>query len=376
MVAIRAEEGSTRTVGAIGLQLGLGLLTHGVDVDSVLSGPTNEMWIDPWVAHLTRLGVVFQHDAAVRRIHTDGQPHHPRHHRAGGPDGRHHRRLLRGGAAGGGDDVAADRRPEARGPVDGQHRPAPHGVDERHPVLPRAPRAHRPWTHRLRGFTVGADLGVAGSVLGLDRPVRVRRRRGQGHPVGGHLGLGDAGHALRPAREGVRRGRDQERGLAADSRAPRRRRAEAVEGREDHAVVPRSRHRVSEPLAGGQPRAAPDQHRGLACQSPARLHRDREPVPGCRLREDGHRPRVHGVGERGGPPGRERSPRSRGVSGTAGGDLAADRAVDLPPLQGSWDRLVFEQGAPHSLRSAAWAAFRQWLPLGGRRPAAANGAGG
>ena len=46
MVAIRAEEGSTRTVGAIGLQLGLGLLTHGVDVDSVLSGPTNEMWID------------------------------------------------------------------------------------------------------------------------------------------------------------------------------------------------------------------------------------------------------------------------------------------------------------------------------------------
>ena len=30
-----------------------------------------------------------------------------------------------------------------------------------------------------------------------------------------------------------------------------------------------------------------------------------------------------------------------------------------------WDRLVFEQGAPHSWRSAAWAAFRQWLPLGG-----------
>ena len=73
MVAIRAEEGSTRTVGAIGLQLGLGLLTHGVDVDSVLSGPTNEMWIDPWVAHLERLGVVFQHDAVVRQIHTDGR---------------------------------------------------------------------------------------------------------------------------------------------------------------------------------------------------------------------------------------------------------------------------------------------------------------
>jgi uncharacterized protein with NAD-binding domain and iron-sulfur cluster len=73
MVAIRAEEGSTRTVGAIGLQLGLGLLTHGVDVDAVLSGPTNDMWIDPWVAHLQTLGVVFQHSAPVRRIHTDGR---------------------------------------------------------------------------------------------------------------------------------------------------------------------------------------------------------------------------------------------------------------------------------------------------------------
>jgi uncharacterized protein with NAD-binding domain and iron-sulfur cluster len=72
MVAIRAEEGSTRTVGAIGLQLGLGLLTRGVDVDSVLAGPTNQMWIDPWVAHLKNLGVGFESGAIVRRIHTDG----------------------------------------------------------------------------------------------------------------------------------------------------------------------------------------------------------------------------------------------------------------------------------------------------------------
>ena len=72
MVAIRAEEGSTRTVGAIGLQLGLGLLTRGVDVDSVLSGPTNLMWIDPWVSHLRTLGVQFHSGAAIRNIHVDG----------------------------------------------------------------------------------------------------------------------------------------------------------------------------------------------------------------------------------------------------------------------------------------------------------------
>jgi uncharacterized protein with NAD-binding domain and iron-sulfur cluster len=72
MVAIRAEEGSTRTVGAIGIQLGLGLLTRGVDVDSVLTGPTNLMWIDPWVTHLRKLGVQFHSGAAVRHLHTDG----------------------------------------------------------------------------------------------------------------------------------------------------------------------------------------------------------------------------------------------------------------------------------------------------------------
>jgi uncharacterized protein with NAD-binding domain and iron-sulfur cluster len=72
MVAIRAEEGSTRTVGAIGMQLGLGLLTHGVDVDSVLCGPTNQMWIDPWVAHVKSLGAAFETGAVVRRIHTKG----------------------------------------------------------------------------------------------------------------------------------------------------------------------------------------------------------------------------------------------------------------------------------------------------------------
>jgi uncharacterized protein with NAD-binding domain and iron-sulfur cluster len=73
MVAIRAEEGSARTVGAIGLQLGLGLMTRGVDVDSVLCGPTNDMWIDPWVAHLKNLGVVFHAPAEVKAIHTDGR---------------------------------------------------------------------------------------------------------------------------------------------------------------------------------------------------------------------------------------------------------------------------------------------------------------
>jgi uncharacterized protein with NAD-binding domain and iron-sulfur cluster len=73
LVAIRAEEGSTRTVGAIGLQLGMGLMKRGVDVDRLLCGPTNEVWIDPWVEYLKGLGVEFHTNAIVQQIHTDGK---------------------------------------------------------------------------------------------------------------------------------------------------------------------------------------------------------------------------------------------------------------------------------------------------------------
>lgn len=57
LVALRPEEGSTRTVGYVGLQLGLGLLKVGDPVDRLLNGPTNEVWIDPWISYLQSRGV-------------------------------------------------------------------------------------------------------------------------------------------------------------------------------------------------------------------------------------------------------------------------------------------------------------------------------
>lgn len=72
MVAIRAEEGSTRTVGYVGLQLTLGLLKRVEPVDRVLNGPTNEVWIDPWVSYLKSLGVEFDTGARLERFHLDG----------------------------------------------------------------------------------------------------------------------------------------------------------------------------------------------------------------------------------------------------------------------------------------------------------------
>jgi 15-cis-phytoene desaturase len=67
LVAMRAEEGSTRTVGYILLQLLYGILSAG-GFDRLLSGPTNEVWLAPWVAYLQRMGVNFVSGAAVTAI--------------------------------------------------------------------------------------------------------------------------------------------------------------------------------------------------------------------------------------------------------------------------------------------------------------------
>ncbi|MET0681800.1 MAG: FAD-dependent oxidoreductase [Casimicrobiaceae bacterium] len=73
LVAMRAEESSTRTVGRILLQLFYGILVPGRVFDRLLSGPTNDVWIDPWRTHLTeRLGVTLVPKATVRAFDLEG----------------------------------------------------------------------------------------------------------------------------------------------------------------------------------------------------------------------------------------------------------------------------------------------------------------
>lgn len=68
LVAMRAQEGSTLTVGNTLLQLLFGILTYG-GFDRLLDGPTNEVWLDPWVSYLQQHGVVLQTVASVKAIH-------------------------------------------------------------------------------------------------------------------------------------------------------------------------------------------------------------------------------------------------------------------------------------------------------------------
>ena len=65
MVAMDPKRGSARTIGTISMQLILDFATSGVTNDRTLGGPTTELWIDPWIAHLQSRGVRLQPGVAV-----------------------------------------------------------------------------------------------------------------------------------------------------------------------------------------------------------------------------------------------------------------------------------------------------------------------
>ncbi len=70
LVAARAREMSARTGGYTLLQLLFDLGTPGREVDRVLNGPTSDVWISPWFAHLEHLGVNFELGVRVEELET------------------------------------------------------------------------------------------------------------------------------------------------------------------------------------------------------------------------------------------------------------------------------------------------------------------
>jgi uncharacterized protein with NAD-binding domain and iron-sulfur cluster len=74
VVAGKAQLASTRTIGYIGEAFVMNVLGRGNDgaPDRVLNAPTNEAWIDPWVALLKRLGVRFRVGQTIDRLEVRG----------------------------------------------------------------------------------------------------------------------------------------------------------------------------------------------------------------------------------------------------------------------------------------------------------------
>ena len=68
LVAAKAKEASTKTGGDIFIQLIFNMSNPRVVADRVLNGPTNDVWIDPWLEHLRAQGVEYHFGATVERI--------------------------------------------------------------------------------------------------------------------------------------------------------------------------------------------------------------------------------------------------------------------------------------------------------------------
>lgn len=73
LVAAKAKEASARTGGDILLQLMFDIAEPGISSDRLLNGPTNDVWIDPWLTFLKEKGVNYQLDATVKSINCTGE---------------------------------------------------------------------------------------------------------------------------------------------------------------------------------------------------------------------------------------------------------------------------------------------------------------
>jgi 15-cis-phytoene desaturase len=65
LVAMCPRRANTRTIGTVGMQMWIDHARPGTEVDRLLCGPTHDVWIEPWLRHLRRLGVriCFRHRA-------------------------------------------------------------------------------------------------------------------------------------------------------------------------------------------------------------------------------------------------------------------------------------------------------------------------
>lgn len=72
LVAAKARTASTKTIGDIFVQLLFGIVSPGIASDRLLNGPTNVVWIYPWLKFLRDKGVKYHFESHVSGIECDG----------------------------------------------------------------------------------------------------------------------------------------------------------------------------------------------------------------------------------------------------------------------------------------------------------------
>ncbi len=72
LVAAKARQASVKTIGDIFVQLILGIIAPGTAPDRLLNGPTNDVWIKPWLAYLTSRGMTYRYGTEVTELKVAG----------------------------------------------------------------------------------------------------------------------------------------------------------------------------------------------------------------------------------------------------------------------------------------------------------------
>jgi uncharacterized protein with NAD-binding domain and iron-sulfur cluster len=72
LVAAKARQASTKTIGNIFVQLLFDIVTPGPSTDRVLNGPTNDVWINPWRTYLESRGVAYAPGSKAVAVSFDG----------------------------------------------------------------------------------------------------------------------------------------------------------------------------------------------------------------------------------------------------------------------------------------------------------------
>jgi uncharacterized protein with NAD-binding domain and iron-sulfur cluster len=71
LVAAQARRASAKTIGDIFLQLTFDIgMPAATSADRLLNGPTNDVWIDPWVEYLQARGVSYRRNVSVTALQT------------------------------------------------------------------------------------------------------------------------------------------------------------------------------------------------------------------------------------------------------------------------------------------------------------------
>ncbi len=71
LVAAKAEKASTKTGGDIFLQLLFNMANPAVHTDRILCGPTNDVWLHPWLDYLKSKGVKYYFDSEAEILDTE-----------------------------------------------------------------------------------------------------------------------------------------------------------------------------------------------------------------------------------------------------------------------------------------------------------------